>query len=287
MKKFSAILMAVIMLLGVLSFSGCGAQDQIIVQTNAFFAPFEYYEDGEIVGVDVDIMAKVGEKMGKEVVFNNVEFKTIIDNVAAGNLCDCGAAGITITEARLEKVDFSIPYFTSVQYVIFAEGALEPAGVDGDVEYVVWEQLAGKKIGVQQDTTGDIYVSDEIAASESDPDYGWTGTLNGSGAEVVRFSNGQLAVDAMNANQLDVVVLDYLPSSYIVSKNAGLQCAALYYDGGEEADFPTEEQYAIAVTKGNDELLTAINEVLEEMLVEDENGESAVTKLVMKHYGME
>ena len=286
MKKFTAIMMAVVMLLCVLSLAGCGAKDQIIVQTNAFFAPFEYYEDNEIVGVDVDIMNKVGEKMGREVVFNNVEFKTIIDNVASGKLCDCGAAGITITEARLEKVDFSTPYFTSVQYVIYAEGALSIADSDGDVDYVVWEQLAGKKIGVQQDTTGDIYVSDEIAANENDPDYDWTGVLNETGAEVVRFSNGQIAVDAMKANQVDVVVLDYLPASYIVSKNEGLECAALYYTG-DEADFPTEEQYAIAVTKGNDELLNAINEVLDEMLVEDENGESEIYKLVMKHYGLE
>ncbi len=287
MKKFTAILMTVVMLLGVLALSGCGAQDQIIVQTNAFFAPFEYYDGDEIVGVDVDVMNKVGEKMGREVVFNNVEFKTIIDNVAAGNLCDCGAAGITITEARLEKVNFSKPYFTSVQYVIFPEGAMELAGTDGEVEYVTWNQLAGKKIGVQQDTTGDIYVSDEIAANEADPDYGWTGALNGTGADIARFSNGQLAVDAMNAKQLDVVVLDYLPSSYIVSKNDGLACAALYYDGGDEADYPTEEQYAIAVNKDNSELLEAINEVLDEMLVEDANGESEISKLVMKHYGME
>ncbi|MBQ1222902.1 MAG: amino acid ABC transporter substrate-binding protein, partial [Oscillospiraceae bacterium] len=239
-----------------------------------------------VSGVDVDIMNKVGEKMGREVVFNNVEFKTIIDNVASGKLCDCGAAGITITEARLEKVDFSKPYFTSVQYVIFADGALSIADQDGEIDYVVWEQLAGKKIGVQQDTTGDIYVSDEIAANENDPDYDWTGVLNETGAEVVRFSNGQIAVDAMKANQVDVVVLDYLPASYIVSKNDGLECAALYYTG-DEADYPTEEQYAIAVTKGNDELLNAINEVLDEMLVEDENGETAVSKLVMKHYGLE
>ena len=286
MKKFTAIMMAVVMLLCVLSLAGCGAKDQIIVQTNAFFAPFEYYEGDDIVGVDVDIMNKVGEKMGREVVFNNVEFKTIIDNVASGKLCDCGAAGITITEARLEKVNFSKAYFTSVQYVIHAEGALSIADSDGDVDYVVWEQLAGKKIGVQQDTTGDIYVSDEIAANENDPDYDWTGVLNGTGAEVVRFSNGQIAVDSMKANQVDVVVLDYLPASYIVSKNEGLECAALYYTG-DEADYPTEEQYAIAVTKGNDELLNAINEVLDEMLVEDENGETEIYKLVMKHYGLE
>jgi polar amino acid transport system substrate-binding protein len=286
MKKIIALLLAVMMALGCLALSGCGG-DEIIVQTNAFFAPFEYYDGDKIVGVDVDIMALVGEKLGKDVVFNNVEFKTIIDNVADGKLCDCGAAGITITDARKEKVDFSSPYFTSIQYVIYPAGALEIAGNDGGVDYVLWDQLSGKKIGVQQDTTGDIYVSDEIAATEADEDYGWNGALNGSGAEVVRFSNGQLAVDAMSAKQVDVVVLDKLPAGYIVGKNTGLSAAALYYDGGDEADYPTEEQYAIAVTKGNTELLDAINAVLADLMKPDANGETKLDAMVKQHYGLE
>ena len=262
----------------------------IIVQTNPYFAPFEYYsEDAEIVGVDPDIMAKVGEKLGREVQFNNVEFEVIIPNVASGKICDCGAAGITITEARKEQVDFSIPYFTSIQYVIYPEGMLEPAGqtVEGD-NYVLWDQLAGLKIGVQRDTTGDIYVSDEINCSEENGD-SFTGVLYGTDATSAQFDNGQLATDACGANQIDVVVLDKLPASYIVTKNEGYECAALYYAGGEgEEDSPTSEDYAIAVNKDQPELLEAINEVLTEMLVvNDETGTSEVEALVAKHFGID
>ena len=111
----------------------------ISVYTNAYFAPFEYYDGTDIVGVDVDVMNMVGEKLGRKVVYTNVEFGTIIDTVSAGKLADVGAAGITITDSRKELVDFSDPYFTSVQYVIYPAGSMTPDGTDGDVSYILWE----------------------------------------------------------------------------------------------------------------------------------------------------
>ena len=244
--------------------------------TNAYFAPFEYYDGTDITGVDVDIMNKVGEKLGREVTYTNVEFATIIDTVSSGKLADVGAAGITITPSRQERVDFSDPYFTSVQYVIYPNGEMAPDGTDGDVDYILWDSLAGKKIGVQTDTTGDIYVNGEITGEDFD------GLLKDTGASETRYDNAQLAVDAMGVGQVDVVVVDYLPASYIVEKNSGYACAALYYPGGEgEQPSPTEEQYAICVTKGQDELLSAINEVLAEL------GEDGINALVMEHMGLE
>ncbi|MEY8402643.1 transporter substrate-binding domain-containing protein [Oscillospiraceae bacterium 44-34] len=254
----------------------------ISVYTNAYFAPFEYYDGTEIVGVDVDVMNMVGEKLGRKVSYTNVEFGTIIDTVSAGKLADVGAAGITITESRQKLVDFSDPYFTSVQYVIFPAGTMTPDGTDGDVSYILWDSLAGKKIGVQADTTGDIYVDMEINAVNGD-DYGLErdGMLLNSGAVETRYDSAQLAADAVGAGQVDVVVVDYLPASYIVEKNTGFECAALYYAGGEgENPTPTEEQYAICVTKGQDELLQAINDVLADL------GEDGINDLVMKHMGL-
>lgn len=257
--------------------AACGGE-AIYVDTNAFFAPFEYYDGTEIKGVDVDIMELVGEKLGKKVVFENTDFGVIIDNVSSGKKYDCGAAGITITDKRAEKVAFSNPYYTSVQYVIYKGDTLAVDGTAADgTEYVLWESLAGKKIGVQTDTTGDIYVGDEINANEELPDYDFTGVLYGTNATKTQYDNAQLAVDALKT-AIDVVVVDKLPAEYIVSKNTAdnLKCYALYYD----AETATEEQYAICVTKGNTELLNAINEVLKEL------GEKGINELVSKHLGL-
>ena len=281
MKKIIALALCLLIGAACLCMTGCNADDTIIVQTNAYFAPFEYLDGGNIVGVDVEIMNLVGEKLGKKIEFQNVEFSVIIDNVSKGKICDAGAAGITVTDGRKEKVDFSDTYFTSVQYVIYKKGTMNVDGQDGDVNYILWDSLAGKKIGVQRDTTGDIYVDGEINA-QADNDYGYDGVLFGKGSELVKYDNAQVAADAIKANQIDVVVVDKLPASFIVEKSADYECAALYYKGGEgEKDVPTEESYAICVTKGNKELLDAINAVLAEL------GEDGIEKLVKKHMGIE
>ena len=287
MKKLLSLALAIVMLATcTFCFTSCG--NEIIVHTNAFFAPFEYYDGEDIVGVDVEIMDLVGKKMGKKVKFVNTEFSAIIDNVKEGKVCDAGAAGITITEERKEKVDFSTPYYTSVQYVIFKadDTSVATKTVDG-VEYIVWDALAGKKIGTQLDTTGWIYTDGEINATEADEDYGYNGVLYGKGCEHKSFDNAQLAADGIG-NLVDVVIIDELPAQYITSKNSTLKCVPLYYAGDTDADdAPVEEQYAICVTKGNEELLKAINEVLAELMVKDESGRTQIEKMVMKHMGME
>lgn len=288
MKKIlSLVLVCVMLVCSVAVFASCDS-DKIIVQTNAFFAPFEYYEGTEIKGVDVEIMNMVGEKLGKEIEFQNVEFSAIIDNVKDGKVCDAGAAGITITDERKAKVDFSKPYYTSVQYVIFKadDTSVATKTVDG-VEYIVWEALAGKKIGTQTDTTGWIYTDGEINAT-ADNNYGYDGVLYGTNTVLKNYDNAQLAADAITANAIDVVIIDELPAQYIVSKNVGFKCLPLYYSGETDAeDAPVEEQYAICVTKGNDELLKAINDVLAELMVVGESGKTKIEEMVMAHMGME
>ncbi len=279
MKKLVSVILACFMLLGCMAaFSACGDQEKIIVQTNAFFAPFEYYKGDEIVGVDVEIMKLVGEKLGKEIEFQNVEFSAIIDNVKAGNVCDAGAAGITITDERKEKVDFSTPYYTSVQYVIFDKNDTTIATKgEGDDKYIVWDALAGKKIGVQTDTTGMIYADVEI---NGDGDY--VGVLQDKGCELKNYDNAQIAADSITAKAIDAVIIDELPAQYIVSKNNQFVCLPLYYSGAEgEEDAPVEEQYAICVTKGNQELLDAINAVLADLMKEGK-----IEEMVMSHMGM-
>ena len=278
MKKILSLILAFAMLASMALFTVSCDSNEIIVHTNAFFAPFEYYEGEKIVGVDVEIMDMVGEKMGKKVMFKNVEFSAIIDNVKDGKVCDCGAAGITITKERKDKVDFSVPYYTSVQYVIFAKDSEIAKRGTGDDQYIVWDALAGMTIGTQTDTTGWIYTDGEINAQDSN-DYGYNGVLYGTNTTLKTFDNAQLAADGIGSNMVDVVIIDELPAEYIVSKNSSLACLPLYYAGETEADdAPVEEQYAIAVTKGNDELLTAINEVLNDLISKGE-----IEKMVMKH----
>lgn len=288
MKKILSIAMALAMMLSCIAlFASCAKEETIIVHTNAFFAPFEYYDGTEIKGVDVEIMNLVGEKLDKKVEFVNVEFSAIIDNVKAGEVCDAGAAGITITNERKDKVDFSIPYYTSVQYVIFAaaDESIVTKNVGGK-EYIVWETLAGKKLGTQTDTTGWIYTDGEINATE-DNDYGYNGVLYNTNTTLVNFDNAQLAADAIGAKQIDAVIVDELPAQYIVKNSTTLKCVPLYYSGEtDDKDAPVEEQYAICVTKGNDELLKAINEVLTDLMKKDESGKSEIEKMVMKHMGL-
>ena len=246
-----------------------------VVETNVPFTPFEYYENREIVGVDVDIVNRVAEKMNKTIQIKNVEFDVIIDNVEAGKIADAGAAGLTITPAREEKVNFTIPYYTSVQYVIFSREM--PPSLRND--HIVWEALAGAKLGSQIGSTGYLFVEDEIE----------NGVLKGTGTPDPKgIDSHQLAADMINAHQLDYAIADELVAKFIIEKNPGLDALPLYYSGPtREEDYPVEESYAIAVNKDRSELLEAFNEVLNEMLVEDENGQSEIDRLVIKHMGLE
>ena len=279
MKKIITLVLAIVMLLSItFTLASCG-EDAIYVQTNAYFAPFEYYDGTSIVGVDVEIMEMVGQKMGKKIVWQDGDFAIIIDTVAQGKLADCGAAGLTITDERKEKVNFSIPYYTSIQYVILPADSDVVTKTAGGVEYVVWEALIGKTIATQTDTTGWIYADCEVDC-EGGVLYKTTGTKHEP------MDSANVAAEALGTT-VDVIIVDELPAQYIVANsNKGFKCYPLYYSGAEgEADEPVIEEYAIAVTKGNDELLKAINAVLTELLVKDENGQSAIEKMVMEHMG--
>ena len=279
MKKiFSIILTVAILCLGAIGLTSCG-EDSIIVQTNAFFAPFEYYDGTEIVGVDVEIMELVGKKLGKKIEWKDGDFGIIIDTVKEGKLADCGAAGLTITEERAAKVDFPNPYYTSIQYVVVPESSTIATKTAGGVEYVVWNALAGMEVATQTDTTGWIYADAEIDTEG--------GVLYGTGTTHTPMDTAKVAADALGKT-IDVLVIDELPAQYTVENAEGLKCYPLYYQGGEgEADSPVEEQYAICVTKGDTELLDAINEVLEDLLKEDSSGQTKIEKMVMAHMGMD
>lgn len=277
MKKLIVIMLAVLMV--VVSVVGLAACDTntIVVYTNATFPPFEYTSGKSIVGVDIEIMELVGKELGKKVKFENVDFDIIVDTVAAGKLCQVGAAGISVTDERKAKVDFSNEYYTAKLYVIYkvSDASVYESNTTDGVKGVYWDDLAGKNIGIQGGTTADLFLTDEL---DSTADY--AGVLYNTGAKKTSYDSLFTAVADIGVNT-NVVIIDELPAQQLIAGNSELTCAPLYWKGGDgEADEAAVDVYAICVTKGQDELLAAINKVLADL------GEEGIQALVNKHLGI-
>lgn len=204
----------------------------LIMSTNAEFPPYEYHDGGEIVGIDVEIAQAIAEKMGMELEIEDVAFDSIIPEITSGK-ADMGLAGMTVTEDRKASVDFSDTYAKASQMIIVKEDSAI-AGPD---------DLKGVVVGVQLGTTGDIYVSD----------------LEAEGTTVERYNKGFEAVQALSQGKIDAVVIDGEPAKTFVAETEGIKML-------DEAF--TEEEYAIAVKKGNTELLEKINSALTELKTE-------------------
>ena len=280
MKKFLTVCLAAgTLAASALGFSACSG-NTLVVYTEAGFPPFEYRSENSIVGVDVDIMNMVGERLGMDVHFESVDFDIIIDTVSQGRLANVGAAGISITEERKEKVDFSIPYYTASLYVIYREdGTMAPeisesTAENGEVIY--WDSLAGMTIGVQGGTTADLFLTDEINED-------W-GVLYNTETNKRSFDSLSVAVNDIGLNS-NVVIIDELPARTLVANNEGLACLPLYYRGETvEEDEAAVDEYAIAVTKGETELLAAIDAVLQELIDDvDADGNNGIDRLIMQH----
>lgn len=207
----------------------------LIMATNAEFPPYEYHDssqtgpDGsDIVGIDAEIAGAIAEKLGKDLVIEDIAFDSLIPELQSGK-ADFVAAGMTVTEDRLVNVDFSDTYATAVQSII----------VTSDSEIAGPDDLAGKKIGVQQGTTGDLYATDDFGDENID-----------------RYPKGVDAVQALVQGKVDAVIIDNEPAKVFVGDNEGLKLLDTAY---------AEEEYAIAVKKGNTELLEQINTVIQEL----------------------
>lgn len=218
---------------------------KIVMATNAAFPPFEYISGGQVAGVDADIAAEIAKDLGVELEISDMEFDAIIPAVKNGQ-ADFGAAGMTIRPDRQEQVDFSMEYVKSAQYVIVPKGS----GYTAD-------DLADLLIGVQRGTTGDMYCTDEI---KQDPNT----------EEVMRYTNAIVAAQDLMNGKCDAVVIDKLPAESIVKQNS---------DKLELLPEPlTEESYAIAVKKGNQDVVDAINATLQRLV-----DEGKIDALVEEH----
>ncbi len=235
MKKLTKSLCLVLAcLLLVLSFAACSAKPAVDgnkvfkMATNAAFPPYEFKEGDKFVGIDVEIAEAIAKELGGTLEVVDMEFDSIITSVNQGEV-DFGIAGMTVTEDRKLEVDFSSSYATGIQVVIVPEGS-PIASID---------DLKGKKIGVQLGTTGDSYASTDFGEEN-----------------VIKYGKGADAVIALKGGDVDAVIIDNAPAKAFVAENEGLTILNTKY---------TIEDYAIAIKKGNTELLDNVNKALEKL----------------------
>ena len=223
MKKVIILIMLLIIL------GGCKKNtNELIMVTEAGFAPYEYYDGGEIVGVDVDIAKEIAKYLGKTLVVKDIAFDSIINEVKDGK-DDFGAAGISYSDDRAKNVDFSINYSVSKQVVIVSNNS--------NINNV--NNISNKKIAVQLGSIADTFV-----------------TENFKNASIVRQKKYLAAIEDLKVGKVDCVVMDELPAKEIVASNSGIKIL----DGSL-----TNDSYGMVVKKGNKELLDAINTVLEKL----------------------
>ena len=244
MKKLVAVLLAGVLALG--AFAGCGGEKssvesikksgKLVMTTNAAFPPFEYVSDGDkVVGVDADIAQAIADKLGVELEIQNMDFDACIPAVAGGKV-DIVAAGLSVDPERAEQVDFSTNYVDSTEVVVV--NAAAPA-----VTEATGEALAGKVVGVQQGNIADLWVSN---ADNTVP------------GEVMRYTKFAQAGEDLKNSKIDCIVMDELPAKELVASSNGALTIL-------EGDPLFVDQYAIAVQKGNSEMLDVVNSVIKEL----------------------
>lgn len=244
MKKLMSLLFAATIMIS--CFAGCTASNpsgdgdgklntiesgKLIMSTNAEFPPYEMTtDDGGFEGIDIEIAQAIADKLGLELVIDDMGFDAAMQAVQNGQSDIC-MAGLTVDEDRLKVMDFSVSYATGKQVVIVKEGS-----------DVTLDNLGEKLIGTQKATTSNIYCSD---------DYGED--------HVVGYDSSITAVQALLNGQVDCVVVDDAPAQELVKANPGLVILGTEY---------ITEDYAIAVDKGNTQLLNAINEALNALIAD-------------------
>ena len=202
------------------------------VGTNAEYQPFEFVdENGDIVGFDVDIVNAIAERAGFTVEWTNTKWDGIFVALANGEF-DAVASAVTITEERKQSIDFSEPYFNAGQAIATSADNTTITGPES--------LTAGVKVGVQLGTTGDIWLTEN------------------TDADVQRFDENPLAVQALAAGDIDAVVGDSPTLADILQKNAELNLKIV----GEPF---TDEFYAIGIRKDLTDLKASIDAALAEI----------------------
>ena len=228
---------------------------KLIMATNAEFPPYEMTDDdGNYIGIDVEIAEKIAEKLGLELEILDMAFDAALLAVNEGK-SDIVMSGVSVTEDRKLVMDFSTTYTTAVQKVIIKEGS-----------DVTLDNLGEKMIGTQEATS--TIVSDIIAYLKSAmapriTRHGVLMEVYGEGLllddHVNAYETGAIAIQALNNGQIDCVIIDSAPAAEFVKANPGLKLI--------DGDWVTEE-YAIGFNKGNTQLVEAVNKCLAEMIAD-------------------
>ena len=257
MKKIIAMMLALMLVMtGIAVFTACdgndenkgstenstegatteAVEDQVLkMATNAYFQPYEFYDEDKIVGIDAEIAEAIADKLGMELVIEDMAFDSILTAVQNGSV-DFGMAGMTVTPDRLKEVNFTISYAKGVQAIIVKEGSAITHVDD------LYAEGATYKVGVQLGTTGDIYASDDFGEGR-----------------VTQYTTGNEAVAALLKGDVDCVIIDNEPAKAYVKNNAGTKILETTY---------ADEDYAICVSKENEELLDKLNEAIADLIAD-------------------
>jgi polar amino acid transport system substrate-binding protein len=212
---------------------GGGGGEKLVVGSDVPYPPFEEFgkTKTEFKGFDVELVEAIAAKIGRTPEFKDTSFDTIFRDLAQGKF-DMVASATTITDEREETVDFTNPYYLpSAQSIVVKEG-------NSDLK--TGKDLEGLVVGVQQGTTGEEYVEEEIDTKE-----------------LRTFPQGPDTVPALKAGTIDAIVIDRPVAENIIEADSGLEIS-----GGIE----TEEQYGFVVQQGDEELLDELNEGLKEVI---------------------
>ena len=183
------------------------SKDQLVVATNAEFAPFEYMEGDKYYGIDMEIAKALADYLGQELVIVNMSFDAVCLSVGQSK-CDIAMAGLTITEERKEVVNFSESYYNAAQKIVVPSNNTEfdECAAAEDVAAILNEKDDTTKVGFQAGTTGQFY-------TEGDADWGF----DGYAVEAIGYDNGSLAVQDMLNGNLDYVIIDAAPAVAITT----------------------------------------------------------------------
>lgn len=240
MKKFGRLFLASLLVFAlVFTLTGCGggaAEEKVLrAGTNATFPPFEMQKEGEFTGFDMDLIRAIGEAQGYQVEIKHMDFKALIPALDNDKI-DAAIAGMSIKPDRLKSVDFTVPYF---------DAGLIIAVADTNDTIKSTEDLKGKKLAAQNGTTGAAYCD---SIKKQDPK-----------TEVRVFDDIGAAFMDLEKGGVDAVVNDHPVTAYYLKTTATSKAKTV----GDV--FSAEEQYGIAVKKGNQETLDLLNEGLQKI----------------------